>query len=625
MSVPLAASAPEIKSDRAPDALSVLNSVFGLPGFRGAQEAIVRHVTDGGNCLVLMPTGGGKSLCYQLPALLRKGCGIVVSPLIALMRDQVAGLIEAGVKAAVLNSTLSLNEASAVEARLVAGDLDLLYIAPERLLTPRCLALLDRTNIALFAIDEAHCVSQWGHDFRPEYIGLSVLAERFPDVPRIALTATADELTRKEIIERLGLAGAPSFVASFDRPNISYEIVEKQNAPAQLKSFITGRHSGDAGIVYCLSRAKVEDIAAALTKAGIEALPYHAGLDASLRARHQDRFINEDGIVIVATIAFGMGIDKSDVRFVAHLDLPKSIEAYYQETGRAGRDGKPSSAWMAYGLTDIVQHRRMIEESSGSEAFKRISAAKLEALVGLAETASCRRTHLLGYFGETLKPAKCGNCDNCLSPPLLRDGKVIAQKLLSCAYRTGQRFGATHLADVLVGRMTERVEQFGHHKLTVFGIGRELNERQWRSAVRQVVALGHLRADSEAFGALKLTESARGVLKGETEVMLREQAAGSRIRATRTKSRRGDIAPRSTGQGEAVNPTLLGALRTWRSAMARQRGVPAYVVLHDATIEGIAAARPSTSAQLRGIPGIGDKKLEHYGDELLALVKAVEG
>ncbi len=348
-----------------PDALAILNSVFGLPGFRGAQEQIVRHVTDGGNCLVLMPTGGGKSLCYQLPSLLRQGCGIVVSPLIALMRDQVAGLLEAGVKAAVLNSTLSFEEASAVEARLVAGDLDLLYIAPERLLTPRCLALLGRAKIALFAIDEAHCVSQWGHDFRPEYIGLSVIAERFPDVPRIALTATADELTRKEIVDRLGLAGAPSFVASFDRPNIRYEIVDKQNAPAQLKAFITERHAGDAGIVYCLSRAKVEDTAAALTKAGIEALPYHAGLDASLRARHQDRFINEDGVVIVATIAFGMGIDKPDVRFVAHLDLPKSIEAYYQETGRAGRDGKPSSAWMAYGLSDIVQHRRMIEESSG--------------------------------------------------------------------------------------------------------------------------------------------------------------------------------------------------------------------------------------------------------------------
>src|SRR5712671_3935634 len=386
MPVPAIVSSPHRESDIAPNALSVLNSVFGLPGFRGAQEEIVRHVTDGGNCLVLMPTGGGKSLCYQLPSLLRKGCGIVVAPLIALMRDQVAGLIEAGVKAAVLNSTLSFDEASAVEARLIAGDLDLLYVAPERLLTPRCLAMLGQADIALFAIDEAHCVSQWGHDFRPEYIGLSVIAERFPDVPRIALTATADEMTRKEIVERLGLAGAPGFVASFDRPNIRYEIVEKQNAPAQLKTFITERHSGDAGIVYCLSRAKVEDIAITLTRSGIEALPYHAGLDASLRARYQDRFINEDGVVIVATIAFGMGIDKSDVRFVAHLDLPKSIEAYYQETGRAGRDGKPSSAWMAYGLSDIVQQRRMIDDSSGAEAFKRVSIGKLEALVGLAET-----------------------------------------------------------------------------------------------------------------------------------------------------------------------------------------------------------------------------------------------
>src|SRR6266576_1564327 len=625
MSVPVAAPAPDVKSDIAPNALSVLNSVFGLPGFRGAQEEIVRHVTNGGNCLVLMPTGGGKSLCYQLPSLLRKACGIVVSPLIALMRDQVAGLIEAGVKAAVLNSTLSLSEAAAVEARLIAGDLDLLYVAPERLLTPRCLALLDRASIALFAIDEAHCVSQWGHDFRPEYIGLSVIAERFPDVPRIALTATADELTRKEIIERLGLAGAPNFVASFDRPNIRYEVIEKQNAPAQLKTFINERHSGDAGIVYCLSRAKVEDIAATLTRAGIEALPYHAGLDAATRAGHQDRFTNEDGVVIVATIAFGMGIDKSDVRFVAHLDLPKSIEAYYQETGRAGRDGRPSSAWMAYGLTDIVQHRRMIEESSGSEAFKRVSRAKLEALVGLAETASCRRTHLLGYFGEALSPAKCGNCDNCLSPPRLRDGKVIAQKLLSCAYRTGQRFGAMHLIDVLVGRTTERVKQFGHDKLSVFGIGRELNEKQWRAVMRQLVAMGHLRSDSDAFGALKLTEGARGVLKGETEVWLREAAAGSRNRAIRAKSTRGELASQPASQDGAANATLLGALRTWRSAMARQRGVPAYVVLHDATIEGIASARPTTSAQLRGIPGIGDKKLEHYGDELVALVKGTEG
>jgi ATP-dependent DNA helicase RecQ len=607
------------------DALAVLNSVFGLPGFRGAQQEIVGHVTDGGNCLVLMPTGGGKSLCYQLPALLRDGCGIVVSPLIALMRDQVAGLLEAGVKAAVLNSTLSYDEASAVERRLLAGDLDLVYVAPERLLTPRCLDLLGRAKIALFAIDEAHCVSQWGHDFRPEYIGLSVLAERFPSVPRIALTATADDLTRKEIIDRLGLSGARTFVASFDRPNIRYEIVDKQSAPAQLKAFIDERHLGDAGIVYCLSRARVEDTAAALAEAGIKALPYHAGLDAGMRAGNQDRFINEDGVVIVATVAFGMGIDKPDVRFVAHLDLPKSIEAYYQETGRAGRDGKPSSAWMAYGLSDIVQQRRMIEESTGSDAFKRVSVGKLEALVGLAETANCRRGRLLGYFGETFGDAGCGNCDNCLSPPVVRDGKIIAQKLLSCAYRTGQRFGAMHLIDVLIGRLTDRVKQFGHDRLSVFGIGRDLNEKQWRAALRQLVAMGHLRPDSDAFGALKLTESSRGVLKGETEVMLREQAPSSRNRGIRTRSRRGDLAPRPAGQGEAGNPELLAALRAWRSEVARSRGVPAYVVLHDSTIDGIAIVRPTTLEQLRDVAGIGDKKLEHYGAQLIAMVRAAEG
>jgi len=621
MSVPAIATAQKGGTgDR--DALSVLNSVFGLAAFRGAQEAIIKHVTGGGNCLVLMPTGGGKSLCYQLPALLRGGCGIVVSPLIALMRDQVAGLIEAGVNAAVLNSTLSLEEASEVERRLLAGDLDLLYVAPERLLTPRCLALLDQARIALFAIDEAHCVSQWGHDFRPEYIGLSMIAKRFADVPRIALTATADEATRKEIVDRLGLTGAPSFVASFDRPNIRYEIVDKQNAQTQLKALIAERHRGDAGIVYCLSRAKVEDTAAALAAAGIKALPYHAGLDTATRAGHQDRFLNEDGVVIVATIAFGMGIDKPDVRFVAHLDLPKSIEAYYQETGRAGRDGKPSSAWMAYGLSDIVQQRRMIDESSGSETFKRVSIDKLDALVGLAETASCRRSRLLRYFGETLAAESCGNCDNCLSPPRLRDGKVAAQKLLSCAYRTGQRFGAMHLIDVLVGRMTERVKQFGHDKLSVFGIGRELNEKQWRAVMRQLVAMGWLRSDADAFGALKLTETARGVLKGETEVWLREAAQGSRSRAIRAKSRRGDLASLPAGEGGAAHSALHTALRSWRSEIARKRGVPAYVVLHDSTIDGIASVRPTTRAQLRNISGIGDKKLEHYGDELIALVNA---
>jgi len=603
------------------DALTLLNSVFGLSAFRGAQEEIVRHVTDGGNCLVLMPTGGGKSLCYQLPSMLRAGCGIVVSPLIAMMRDQVAALAEAGVNAAVLNSTLSFNEASEVERRLIAGDLDLLYVAPERLLTPRCLSLLSQARIALFAIDEAHCVSKWGHDFRPEYVGLSVLAERFPDVPRIALTATADELTRKEIVERLALAGAPQFVASFDRPNIRYEIVEKQSGPAQLKAFIAERHAGDAGIVYCLSRAKVEDIAANLSEAGIPALPYHAGLDAALRAKNQDRFINEDGIVMVATIAFGMGIDKPDVRFVAHLDLPKSIESYYQETGRAGRDGKPSAAWMAFGLSDIVQQRRMIDESTGSDAFKRVSIGKLDALVALAETAHCRRRRLLGYFGEAVDGTNCGNCDNCLSPPRVYDGKIVAQKLLSCVYRTGQRFGAMHLIDVLVGRSTERVQQFEHDKLSVFGVGRELNEKQWRAVLRQLVAMGHLRADSEAYGALKLTETARGVLKGETEVMLREQAPGTRIRTTRAKSRRGDLAPAATGPQGDVDPELRTRLRAWRSNIARERGVPAYVVLHDATIDGIVRAWPTTLDELRGVPGIGDKKLEHYGDELLRLAR----
>jgi ATP-dependent DNA helicase RecQ len=600
---------------------STLSSVFGLTAFRGAQETIIRHVTDGGNCLVLMPTGGGKSLCYQLPALLREGCGVVVSPLIALMRDQVAGLVEAGVNAAVLNSTLSYQEASEVERRLIAGDLDLLYVAPERLLNPRCLSLLEQARIALFAIDEAHCVSQWGHDFRPEYIGLSVLAERFPDVPRVALTATADALTRQEIVERLSLNDAPQFVSSFDRPNIRYEIVDKKNAVTQLKSFIAERHAGDSGIVYCLSRAKVEDVARVLEEVGIAALPYHAGLDASVRARNQDRFLNEDGLVIVATVAFGMGIDKPDVRYVAHLDLPKSIEAYYQETGRAGRDGKPSAAWMAYGLQDIVQQRRMIDESEASDTFKRVSTQKLDALVGLAETVNCRRARLLSYFGETFASGNCGNCDNCLTPPRVRDGKILAQKLLSCVYRTGQRFGAMHVFDVLVGRLTEKVQQFGHDKLSVFGIGRELNEKQWRVVLRQLIAMGHLHADSEAYGALRLTESARGVLRGETEVRLREEAEGTRNRTSRTKSRRGELAPASPGRKKA-NPVLNSALKAWRTATAKKRGVPAYVVLHDTTIDGIAAARPATLGELRGVAGIGDKKLEHYGAELMEVINA---
>ena len=612
-----------------PTALSVLNTVFGLPAFRGAQEEIVTHVVGGGDCLVLMPTGGGKSLCYQLPALLRDGCGIVVSPLIALMRDQVAGLLDAGVKAAVLNSTLSWDESSAVEQRLLAGDLDLLYIAPERLLTPRCLDLLARARLALFAIDEAHCVSQWGHDFRPEYMGLSALAERFPNVPRIALTATADELTRSEIVARLNLDGAPRFIASFDRPNIRYEIIDKQNARSQLQAFITERHAGDAGIVYCLSRAKVDDTVASLAKAGIDALAYHAGMDASVRARNQDRFINEDGVVIVATVAFGMGIDKPDVRFVAHLDLPKSIEAYYQETGRAGRDGKPADAWMTYGLADIVQQRRMIDQSTGADEFKRASIRKLDALAGLCETAGCRRRRLLDYFGETFEARNCGNCDNCLSPPRVWDGTIVAQKALSCVYRTGQRFGALHLIDVLLGRPTERVVQFGHGQLSVFGVGTELDEKHWRAVVRQLVSLGHLQPDSEAFGALKLTPSARGVLKGDSKVMLREETAtGSpRKRGIKAKTIRSGAALSSASPGapsvvDRSDANLISVLRNWRSGIARKQGVPAYVVLHDATLEGIASSHPQTHDQLRAVTGIGDKKLERYGDALLSLVRS---
>jgi ATP-dependent DNA helicase RecQ len=480
---------------------------------------------------------------------------------------------------------------------------------------------LTSVRLSLVAVDEAHCVSQWGHDFRPEYRALDALAELFPGLPRIALTATADAPTRAEIVGHLQIGAQNSFIAGFDRPNIRYGAAEKTSTTQQMLRFLETRR-GESGIVYCLSRRKTEEVAATLNGHGFAALPYHAGMESKARDENQRRFQHEPGLIMVATIAFGMGIDKPDVRFVAHLDLPKSVEAYYQETGRAGRDGKPSSAWMAYGLSDIVQQRRMIDESTGSEAFKRVSVGKLEALVALAETAACRRTRLLGYFGETPAAAKCGNCDNCLSPPQLRDGKVIAQKLLSCAYRTGQRFGAMHLIDVLVGRLTERVQQFGHDKLSVFGIGQELNEKQWRAVLRQLVAMGHLRADSEAFGALKLTETARGVLKGETEVMLREEAPGSRVRATRTRSRRGDIAVASTGAAQAGHPALTGALRAWRSEVARKHGVPAYVVLHDSTIDGIAASRPTTLGQLRSIPGIGDKKLEHYGEELIALVKA---
>jgi ATP-dependent DNA helicase RecQ len=591
--------------------LEVLRSVFGHPGFRGAQEAIVGHVAGGGDALVLMPTGGGKSLCYQLPALLREGTAIVVSPLIALMHDQVAALRQLGVRAAFLNSSLEAREAQAVRKDFSSGKLDLLYVAPERLVMPGMLEDLARmyeaSRLALFAIDEAHCVSQWGHDFRPEYLQLSLLHERFPKVPRIALTATADPQTREEILRRLELAQARVFISSFDRPNIRYRIVDKQDARGQLLRFIGEEHPGEAGIVYCLSRRKVEETAAWLADHGVKALPYHAGMAAAERTANQARFQDEDGIVVVATIAFGMGIDKPDVRFVAHLDLPKSIEGYYQETGRAGRDGLDADAWMAYGLGDVVQVRRLIESSEASEEFRRISFAKLDALLGLCETASCRRVRLLAYFGEAAEP--CGNCDTCLEPPQTWDATEAARKALSCIYRTGQRFGAVHLIDVLLGRATERVQQWDHDKTGVFGIGTELDEPGWRTVFRQLVALGYAVPDHDAYGGLRLTEASRPVLKGESAVVMRQKRADRK----RVKRASASAAP--------ADP-LFARLKAWRSEQARSQSVPAYVVLHDATLSAIAAARPRDLGGLSAIAGIGAKKLERYGPELLQILRS---
>jgi ATP-dependent DNA helicase RecQ len=591
------------------NACKVLNEVFGYPAFRGHQAEVIEHVTGGGDALVLMPTGSGKSLCYQIPALLRDGVGIVVSPLIALMQDQVAALAELGVRAAFLNSTLSGAEAAEVEGRARRGELDLLYVAPERLLTPRCLDLLARTRLALLAIDEAHCVSQWGHDFRPEYLQLAVLRERFPGVPRIALTATADAQTRGEILERLQLGEARAFVSSFDRPNIRYRIVEKDDARSQLLAFIRAEHAGEAGIIYCLSRKKVDETAAALESQRIVALPYHAGMDADSRRRHQERFQREDGIVMVATIAFGMGIDKPDVRFVAHLDLPKSVEGYYQETGRAGRDGQPANAWMAYGLQDVVQLRRMIDQSEAGEAQKRVQAAKLDAMLGLCETAECRRVRLLAYFGEAA--AACGNCDNCLDPPATFDGTLAAQQLLSCVYRTGQRFGAMHVIDVLRGEATDKVTQREHNKLSTFGIGRERSSREWRAIVRQCIAHGLLEVDHDAYGALRLAGESRAVLKGERSVALRTWREPKR-----TARVRGAV---ETLAGPALE--LFERLRAWRVEAARRHGVPAYVIFHDVTLRDIARMRPSSLDALRGISGIGAKKLEAYGAEIVGLVR----
>jgi ATP-dependent DNA helicase RecQ len=597
-------------------ALHLLNTVFGYAAFRGAQREIVGHLAAGGDALVLMPTGGGKSLCYQLPALLRRGTALVVSPLIALMQDQVAALRQLGVRAAFLNSTLEAREAHATERALRAGKLDLLYVAPERLTMPRMLELLAQSEIALFAIDEAHCVSQWGHDFRPEYLALSVLHERFPAVPRIALTATADPQTRSEIIRRLALADARIFISSFDRPNIRYTIVDKQDARAQLLRFIRDEHPGEAGIVYCLSRKKVDETAAWLAAQGLRALPYHAGMESIERAAHQERFQREDGIVMVATIAFGMGIDKPDVRFVAHLDLPKSIEGYYQETGRAGRDGLPADAWMAYGLGDVIQLRRMIEQSgsenAGSEEFRRISFAKLEALLGLCETAGCRRVRLLDYFSEASAP--CGNCDTCLAPPQTWDATDAARKALSCIYRTGQRFGAVHLIDVLRGRDTERVSQWGHDKLNVFGVGAELDEATWRTVFRQLVALGYARPDHDAHGGLRLTETARAVIKGELQVEMR--------RATPRNGK--SPKPRAAANARQLSDAdadLLARLKAWRSGQARAQSVPPYVVFHDSTLAAIAAAQPQDLDALSAIAGIGAKKLQRYGPALLELLR----
>jgi ATP-dependent DNA helicase RecQ len=588
-------------------ALHLLNSVFGHPAFRGAQEAIVAHVAGGGDALVLMPTGGGKSLCFQLPALLRKGTALVVSPLIALMQDQVAALRQLGVRAAFLNSTLDAQQAHATERALRQGELDLLYVAPERLVMPRMLDALAQSQLALFAIDEAHCVSQWGHDFRPEYLQLSLLQERFPSVPRVALTATADPQTRDEIIRRLALEDARVFISSFDRPNIRYGIVEKVDARAQLLRFIQEEHPGEAGIVYCLSRKKVDETAAWLEEHGVRALPYHAGMDADARAAHQARFQREDGIVIVATIAFGMGIDKPDVRFVAHLDLPKSIEGYYQETGRAGRDGLPADAWMAYGLGDVVQLRRLIEQSEGNEDFRRVSFAKLDALLGLCETAGCRRVRLLDYFGEASGP--CGNCDTCLEPPETWDATDAARKALSAIYRTEQRFGAVHLMDVLRGKETERVSQWNHDQLSVFGIGAELDEPTWRSVFRQLVAHGYARPDHDAFGALRLTAAARAVLRGEQRVEMRRPSA--------RKAKAGKRRAAASG----LDSPLLARLKAWRTETAREQSVPPYVVFHDATLSAIAAAQPTDLQQLSTISGIGTKKLERYGDALLQLLR----
>ncbi len=598
-------------------ALQLLQTVFGYPAFRGQQAEIVGHVSAGGDALVLMPTGGGKSLCYQIPALVRDGVGVVISPLIALMQDQVDALAEVGVRAAFLNSTQTYEEANRIERLVRTGEIDLVYVAPERLMTERCLNLFQASKIALFAIDEAHCVSQWGHDFRPEYIKLSVLHEQFPNVPRIALTATADQQTRAEIVHRLQLGDAMQFVSSFDRPNIRYQIVEKANGRKQLLDFITTEHGGDCGIVYCLSRKKVEETAEFLNENGVRAMAYHAGMDHAKRAANQAKFLREENIVMCATIAFGMGIDKPNVRFVCHLDLPKSIEGYYQETGRAGRDGEPSSAWMAYGLQDVVLQRRMIDESEADETFKRVLGTKLDAMLGLCETLSCRRVRLLDYFGEASGP--CGNCDTCLIPPVSFDGTVPVQKLLSAVYRVDQRFAAGHVIEVLRGVETDRIKTWHHDTLSVFGIGADRSEQEWRAILRQVIALGLVTVDHEQYSSLKLTDAARPVLKGGQKVQLRQYQKPVKQKSAGRASKgyvESDLSPREQA--------IFDKLRWWRVETARAHDVAAYIIFNDATLREIAKARPTTLSDLRGISGVGEKKLASYGDEIVAMISEME-